>query len=75
MAAEHSNRGDAKRTRTVRGEIKFFTIAEVGERLSVSQRSVFRWIRSGDLKVHRFGALVRISEGDLRQFLTLHQET
>jgi excisionase family DNA binding protein len=75
MAAENSNRGDAKRTRTVRSEIKFFTISEVAERLSVSQRSVFRWIRSGDLKVHRFGALVRIGEGDLRQFLTLHQET
>ena len=46
--------------------IKFFTIDEVAEMLSVSTRTVRRWIDRGDLVAHRFSAAVRISEADLR---------
>lgn len=52
---------------------KFFTIAEVAERLHVATRTVRRWIDSGELVAHRFGAVVRIAEGDLRAFLALHR--
>jgi excisionase family DNA binding protein len=55
-------------------QIKFFTIAEVAERLQVAARTVRRWIDSGDLVVHRVGNVVRVSEGDLRTFLVLHRE-
>jgi excisionase family DNA binding protein len=53
-------------------QIKFFTIAEVAERLRVSTRTVRRWI-AGDLVAHRFGGVVRIAETDLRAFLALHR--
>lgn len=53
--------------------IKFFTIAEVAERLAVSPRTVRRWIRSGDLVAHRFRGAVRIAESDLRAFFATHR--
>jgi excisionase family DNA binding protein len=55
-------------------QIKFFTIAEIAERLHVAARTVRRWIAAGDLVVHRVGSVVRISERDLRAFLALHRE-
>jgi excisionase family DNA binding protein len=55
-------------------QIKFFTIAEVADRLDVATRTVRRWIKSGELVVHRIGGVVRIAEGDLRAFLALHRE-
>ena len=59
-------------TATIRSE--FFTIAEVAEGLHVAPRTVRRWIKAGDLVVHRVGGVVRIAEGDLRVFLALHRE-
>ena len=46
----------------------YYTVAQVAERLKVSQRSVRRWIADGRLSVHRFGRTVRIAETDLLEF-------
>jgi excisionase family DNA binding protein len=62
------------RGRSYRDNQKFFTIAEVAERLHVSTNTVRRWIRSGDLVAHRVGGVVRIAERDLMAFLALHRE-
>jgi excisionase family DNA binding protein len=62
---DHRSRGE---------QIKFFTIAELAERLHVNTRTVRRWIVAGDLVVHRVGHVVRVSEGDLRIFLALHRD-
>ena len=66
------NVADGRRQRNDR--IKFFTIAEVAERLRVATRTVRRWIKAGDLVVHRVGGVVRIAEDDFRAFLALHRE-
>jgi excisionase family DNA binding protein len=55
-------------------QIKFFTIAEVAERLRVSIRTIRRWIESGDLIAHRRGGIVRVAESDLRAFLAMDRE-
>jgi excisionase family DNA binding protein len=55
-------------------EIRFFTIAEVAERLRVATRTVRRWIEDGSLIPHRIGGVVRIAESDLRAFLAVHRE-
>jgi excisionase family DNA binding protein len=47
----------------------FYTVAAVADLLVVSPRSVRRWIAEGDLRAHRFGRGVRISETDLRAFV------
>ena len=54
--------------------IRFFTITEVAECVRVAPRTVRRWIKAGDLVVHRVRGAVRISEDDLRAFLALHRE-
>jgi excisionase family DNA binding protein len=53
---------------------RFFTISDIAEFLDVSPRSVRRWIKSGELPVHRFGAAVRIAERDLLAFVAVHRE-
>jgi excisionase family DNA binding protein len=55
-------------------QFRFFTIAEVAERLHVATRTVRRWIKAGDLVVHRAGSVVRIAEPDLRAFLAVRRE-
>jgi excisionase family DNA binding protein len=66
--------GHARGRRHRDDQIKFFTIAEVAERLHVATRTVRRWIVAGDLVAHRVVNVVRISERDLRAFLALHRE-
>jgi excisionase family DNA binding protein len=53
--------------------IEFFTIREVAERLSVSTRTVRRWIDNGELVAHRIGG-VRIAESELRAFITARRQ-
>ena len=55
-------------------DIRFFTITEVAERVSVATRTVRRWIEAGALVAHRICGVVRIAESDLRAFLALHRE-
>jgi excisionase family DNA binding protein len=54
---------------------RFFTIAQVASLLSVSQRTVRRWIAAHDLLAHKFGRGVRISEVDLKTFLAVSRES
>jgi excisionase family DNA binding protein len=70
MKNKRDNAHNAARTATPR----FFTISDVADFFDVSSRSVRRWIKSGDLPVHRFGGVVRISDSDLRAFAATHRE-
>jgi excisionase family DNA binding protein len=44
-------------------------VAEVAERLAVSTKTVRRAITRQELRVHRLGRQIRISEEDLQAFL------
>jgi excisionase family DNA binding protein len=57
-----------------RGPIRFFTVAEAAEAVDVSTRTVRRWIKSGELAAHYFGAVVRIAESDLKAFIARHRD-
>ncbi len=72
--AEAAALGHVRGRRHSDDQFKFFTIAEVAERLHVATRTVRRWIKANDLVVHRVGGVVRIAERDLRSFLALHRE-
>ena len=65
---------DKEAGRRRRDQIRLFTIAEVAERLDVAERTIRRWIKSGDLVAHRFGRVVRIAELDLRDFLAARRD-
>jgi len=49
------------------------TVAQVAARLAVSQKSVYRLVRSGALPATRVGRAIRIDEGDLA-VLRVHPE-
>ena len=49
------------------------TIAQVADRLQVSERTVRRWIIDGDLVGHLLGRQWRIAPEDLRTFLKLRR--
>ncbi len=51
----------------------FWTIQGIAEHLDVSQRTVRRWIASGELVAHKLGRAVRVSDSDLRDFLARHR--
>ena len=53
---------------------RLFTIRDIAELAGVSVMTVRRWIDAGDLKIHRLGRLVRISQADLAVFLAGKQE-
>jgi excisionase family DNA binding protein len=53
---------------------KFFSIHYVAEALSVSTRTVRRWIERGELIAHRLGTAVRIAESDLKAFLAQRRD-
>jgi excisionase family DNA binding protein len=46
-------------------EERFLSVAEVAKRLDVSERTVRRKIKSGELPAHRMGKLIRIGESGL----------
>jgi excisionase family DNA binding protein len=49
------------------------SVVEVAARLAVSTKTVRRSITQGDLRVHRLGRQIRISEEDLQAFLARHR--
>jgi excisionase family DNA binding protein len=53
---------------------RFYSVRQVANMLSVSPRSVYRWISEGELLVHKFGRSVRISHPDLMAFLATHRD-
>lgn len=46
----------------------YFTVAEVAERLRISERHIRRTIANDELVAHRFGRAVRISPAELDRF-------
>jgi excisionase family DNA binding protein len=52
-------------------EEKWFTVDEIAERLKVTDQTVRRWLKSGDLVGHNFSGRTgwRIREKDVNAFL------
>ncbi len=48
---------------------RMLVVKEVAEHCHNSERTVWRWIRDGKLKVHRLVRCIRISEKDFAKFL------
>jgi excisionase family DNA binding protein len=55
-------------------KMAFYTVNEVADMLSVSGRTVRRWIKDGKLVAHTFGGAVRIAETDLKVFTATHRD-
>jgi excisionase family DNA binding protein len=54
-------------------DYKLLTISEVAKIMKVSQKTVYRWIDSGQLRTARLGRKVyRVFERDLIKFINRH---
>jgi excisionase family DNA binding protein len=47
---------------------EFFSVKEVARKLHVSEQTIRNWIKSGEIKYHRFGGSIRISSQDILGF-------
>lgn len=41
--------------------------------VGVSTKTVGRWVKSGDLRIHRLGRQLRVAEDDARSFIALRR--
>ena len=48
---------------------RLLTVPEAAEALSLSERTVWRWIKARELESYRLGRAVRIAEDELIRFL------
>jgi hypothetical protein len=62
-----------KAARTGAAAPRFFSIGDVADCLSVSPRTVSRWIKSRVLTVHEIEGIKRISEKDFAAFLAVRR--
>jgi excisionase family DNA binding protein len=65
---------DRPSTRRNRSAGNLRSIDELAERWDVSPRTVRRQIKSGALRAHRIGRLVRISDADAEDFLEQNRD-
>jgi excisionase family DNA binding protein len=52
----------------------FYTVDSIAQKLGVTPKSIRRWIEHGDLHVHKFHGVLRISGEDLKAFISSHRE-
>ena len=53
---------------------RLFGVDDVAKQLSVSVKTIRRWVESGELRAHRLGRLLRVSQEDLNAFLSQRRE-
>jgi excisionase family DNA binding protein len=63
----------AATSRTSAAIERFLTVAEVAERLRVTERTVRNWISKGYLVAYRLDGVVRISSVDLDRFIEVRR--
>ena len=54
------------------GPLPLETVAETAEKLNVSERTVWRLIKSGELRIVRFAGVVRVRPEDRETFIKEH---
>lgn len=52
----------------------FYTLAQIAEALGLSLKTVRRRVESGELRSHRFGRSLRISDEDYRAYVALQRK-
>lgn len=53
---------------------RFLSVNDVAEELGVSSKHVRRMIARGDLRIHRFGKVIRIARDDLDRDVDRHRQ-
>ena len=56
-----------------RATARMLSVDDVATQLDISLKTVRRMIVSGELRVHRIGRSIRISEADFQSFISMHR--
>jgi len=57
------------------GELRLYTIEEICEKLNVSRRTLYNYIKGGRLKAQKFGCTTYVSEDALRDYFNPPKKT
>lgn len=60
--------------RSAARSLDMLTVADVACELSLSEKTIRRWIKEERLHVHRLGRVVRIAREDLTAFVSRHRQ-
>ena len=50
------------------GDLRLYTLDEIQEKLSISRRTLFTYIKTGRLRAQRFGSVTYVSEEALKEY-------
>lgn len=53
---------------------KFYTVEEIAENLKVTKQTIYVYVRSGELKAIKVGKSWRVSEDNLKEFLSVDRK-
>lgn len=56
-------------------QASYITISEAADLLRVSQRTVYRWVKEGEIPCFRLGNVTRIAQQDLSAFIKRHSDS
>ncbi|MBN2116266.1 MAG: helix-turn-helix domain-containing protein [Anaerolineales bacterium] len=48
---------------------QYLSLQEMAKQLKVSERTIIRWVRSGELRAFRLGHVTRVTKEDFDKFL------
>lgn len=48
---------------------QYLSLQEMAKQLKVSERTIIRWVRSGELRAFRLGHVTRVTKEDFEKFL------
>lgn len=57
----------------MKAPVRFFSLEELASRWGVSIKTLRRIIQRGELKTHRIGTQIRVSEDDIRSYEALNR--
>ena len=50
------------------GDLRLYTLDEIQDKLSISRRTLFTYIKTGRLRAQRFGSVTYVSEEALKEY-------
>ena len=48
---------------------QYFSLEDIARELHVSERTVYRWVRTGAIRAFRIGHITRVTKEDLQKFI------
>jgi len=50
-------------------QIQYLSLEDIAQEMHVSERTVYRWVRTGAIRAFRIGHITRVTKEDLQKFV------